>query len=124
MKIKKGLAVGLVILVFFLIITGTIFVMINQNTVEASNELMKNKKEKWSNIGIENIKFDTSLEAISTEEPENEGATEEELQKEKVTKISNQALYYIVVDYSSNVVTIYKKDEEGGYTIPIKAMVC
>ena len=43
MKIKKGLAVGLVILVFFLIITGTIFVMINQNTVEASNELMKNK---------------------------------------------------------------------------------
>ena len=38
MKIKKGLAVGLVILVFFLIITGTIFVMINQNTVEASNE--------------------------------------------------------------------------------------
>ena len=32
--------------------------------------------------------------------------------------------YYIKVNYGAQVVTIYKKDEEGNYTIPFKAMVC
>ncbi len=63
-------------------------------------------------------------EKIVEEAPENEGATEEQLQKEKVTKISNTAPYYIVVNYSSNVVTIYGKDENNEYTRPIKAMIC
>lgn len=55
---------------------------------------------------------------------DSEGATEEQLQKEKVTNISNTAPYYIVVNYSANVVTIYGKDENNEYTKPIKAMIC
>lgn len=55
---------------------------------------------------------------------DSEGATEKQLQKEKVTNISNTAPYYIVVNYSANVVTIYGKDENNEYTKPIKAMIC
>lgn len=59
------------------------------------------------------------------EEPlDSEGATQEQLQKEKVTKISNTAPYYIVVNYSANVVTIYGKDENNEYTKPVRAMIC
>ncbi len=32
--------------------------------------------------------------------------------------------YYIKVNYEANVVTVYQKDEQGDYTIPIKAMIC
>lgn len=34
------------------------------------------------------------------------------------------APYYIKVNYGAQVVTIYKKDADGNYTVPIKAMVC
>lgn len=56
-----------------------------------------------------------------------EGATEEELKEEKVDpkdKANNTASYYIKINYTANVVTIYKKDANGDYTVPVKAMVC
>ena len=109
---KKGLATVSIILIIFLMIMGGIFIIMNQNTVEATNGGIEKKKVKWNDIEIEKINFDTLIEAISTEEPENEGATEEELKNEKVTTVSNQAPYYIVVNYNANVVTIYKKDEK------------
>lgn len=34
------------------------------------------------------------------------------------------APYYIKVNYQANVVTVYKKDKSGEYTVPMKAMVC
>lgn len=32
--------------------------------------------------------------------------------------------YYIRVNRQANCVTVYKKDEQGNYTVPVKAMVC
>lgn len=75
--------------------------------------------EEAYTIEINNIK-----ELIETNALENEMATEEELEKARVTEKDNIAKYYIIVNYSSNVVTVYEKDEEGNYTIPVKAMVC
>lgn len=37
---------------------------------------------------------------------------------------TNTIPYYIKVNYGAQVVTIYKQDEQGNYTIPVKAMVC
>jgi len=37
---------------------------------------------------------------------------------------ANTMPYYIKVNYGAQVVTIYKKDEQGNYTVPVKAMVC
>ena len=71
--------------------------------------------------------YELEINNIIKEVPENESATTEQLEKEKVDKkeINNsKAPYYIVVNYSSNVVTIYRKDENNEYTIPVKAMIC
>lgn len=41
------------------------------------------------------------------------------------TKPKNvESTYYIKVNNQANVVTIYKKDKAGKYTVPVKAMVC
>lgn len=37
---------------------------------------------------------------------------------------NNKMAYYIKVNYGAQVVTIYGKDSEGNYTVPVKAMVC
>ncbi len=63
-------------------------------------------------------------QGVIDEALENESATEEELKKEQVNVADKSAPYYIIVNYSSNVVTIYKKDANNQYTIPVKAMVC
>lgn len=36
----------------------------------------------------------------------------------------SQGIYYIKVNNQMNTVTIYIKDENGNYTIPVKAMIC
>lgn len=70
-----------------------------------------------------------------TKEEETENGTDEtEVETEenegtKVTPVSNvtnskQGIYYIKVNLEQNVVTIYSKDEDGEYTIPVRAMVC
>jgi lipoprotein-anchoring transpeptidase ErfK/SrfK len=56
-----------------------------------------------------------------------EEISEEEMEAQKVDKTdksNNTATYYIKVNYTANVVTVYQKDENGEYTIPVKAMVC
>lgn len=58
---------------------------------------------------------------------ESEEVSEEQLEAEKVDntdKNNNTAQYYIRVNYGANTVTIYAKDENDEYTVPIKAMVC
>ena len=36
----------------------------------------------------------------------------------------NTSNYYIKVNYTANVVTVYTKDTDGNYTVPYKAMIC
>lgn len=40
------------------------------------------------------------------------------------TAITYNTKYYIKVNYTQNVVTVYEKDSSGQYTIPVKAMIC
>ena len=43
---------------------------------------------------------------------------------EEFEKVTGTAKYYIRVNYGAQVVNIYEKDEEGNYTVPVKAMIC
>lgn len=70
------------------------------------------------------IELNNITELIGNEALENEMATEEELEEARVKEKDNSAKYYVIVNYSSNVVTVYEKDSEGNYTVPVKAMVC
>ena len=56
-----------------------------------------------------------------------EEVSEEEIKKEQVdknNKANSKSPYYIKVNYGANTVTIYGKDENGDYTVPVKAMIC
>ena len=55
--------------------------------------------------------------------PEDEIISQDE-SIEALKNVTGDTPYYIRVNYSANVVTVYKKNEEGYYTIPYKAMLC
>ncbi len=58
------------------------------------------------------------LDSNSNEENVNEGNNTIEELKEVDTP------YYIKVNNQANVVTVYKKDSNGAYTVPVKTMIC
>lgn len=87
------------------------------------------------------VKEDNSLKDIQAEADNNdenidkvEESKNEEKEETKTTTFTNNVKgtsssnyttkYYIKVNYEQNVVTIYEKDNDGEYTVPVKAMVC
>lgn len=81
----------------------------------------------------ESINVDTEAEHKTTEVEE----TTENVPNNEATTTSNETSsanssstaeyttkYYIKVNYEQNVVTIYEKDADGNYTVPVKAMIC
>lgn len=125
-----------IILLIAIIVTFILFVM--------SFIKMKHKKE------ITEPTISKEVASAIEEEPEveeeiDQNATDEEAdviensedtswdeKDAKDTKVENpekkeqesKEKYYIKVNYGANVVTIYKKDNSGKYTVPVKAMVC
>ena len=89
----------------------------NSNTIVVAqndvNELIENK---------ENIEELPNEEP--TTEPSEQPTVEPSPEVEKTEFIPSKDKYYIKVNTQMNAVTIYTKDEEGNYTIPIKAMIC
>ena len=79
-----------------------------------------------------NIVNTESGETIIVEIEEVDGATEEELEpidEEKIKEaaeksVSTDMYYYIEVNCTAQVVTVYKKDENDNYTIPVRSMIC
>ena len=72
-----------------------------ENTIENEDTVENPEDTSW----------DEDAEDTKVENPEEE----EKNSKEK---------YHIKVNYGANVVTVYKKDNFGKYTVPVKAMVC
>lgn len=76
-------------------------------------------------IGAEEL---TETEEVTTEDltdetsEETEAETEEEEEEETTTSSSYK--YYIKVNYTAQVVTVYSADSEGNYTVPVKAFIC
>ena len=96
------------------------------------------KKSEIFNIAkqkIDNIKSmnEYEQEQKNEEEASIEDFDEKEIKTEnldiKQTQSNNSIIksnnpYYIKINISANVVTIYSKDSEGNFTVPIKAMIC
>lgn len=55
---------------------------------------------------------------VPTPKPSNKPSTS------TTNKVSSKYPYYIKVNRLANCVTIYKQDENGAYTVPVKAMIC
>lgn len=73
---------------------------------ECIEDLENEENEKEHNIEVQNT-VENTMKSVQTSNTTN-----------------NQTPYYIKINYGAQVVTIYGKDEQGNYTIPIKAMVC
>ena len=150
-KIKEiskiaGICVGVLICLFIIsFVMFKIFTNIRQEEMQTLSKSQQNGKEN-TEIGEEVVELidPESIEEEQLEDNEkedDENLTEEEKQKREEEKKKqeeerkkkeeeekkNQAQkypYWIKVNYSANTVTVYGKDAEGNYTVPVKAMVC
>ena len=105
---------------------------INENLTEVS---IKDLIDVETIDSIEELQAlnEKELEEALKQEEEDEKKKQEENNKnedkkadEKKELIENvpKEMYYIKVNYGAQVVTIYKKDQDNKYTVPVKAMVC
>ena len=121
-------AIIIILLIIMLVITLGRKRTDEKNIVEtAALQNLYNQQE------LEEIVGENELDISNTEEPAI--VVQENNKPEETTTVTEHATtttsagqngipYYIKVNYAQNVVTIYQKDEDGNYTVPIKAMVC
>lgn len=83
-----------------------------------SNEIENGVNESIINNENQNKKNDNETKQNNTLNDKNK------VQQSTTKYPIGKTKYYIKVNYGANVVTIYKKDENGYYSIPVKAMVC
>ena len=99
-------------------------------TVEANASLLNidlSSISSFNSMEEENISKSTNeLGKVIEDENELKKKNEEEFEKlKKENKVSSQIdKYYIKVNYGAQVVTVYTKDSNGKYTVPVRAMVC
>lgn len=89
-------------------------------SVGATEIIEEPKKEEINQTGGQEI--EENVEDTSWDE-ENVEDTEVNMEEEEKEQKDN-APYYIKVNYTANCVTVYKKDDSGNYTIPVKALIC
>ena len=100
--------------------------LIDPETIEIEEEEEEEKKKEELESEPEK-KEEKLTEEEKKQREEETKKKQEELKKKKEEEAKRAAQgypYYIKVNYSANTVTIYKKDENGNFTVPYKAMVC
>lgn len=70
----------------------------------------------------ENLQESEATETLQVSDDEGELVTENGT--EVVTEQENLLPYYIKINRQQNVITVYEPDENGEYTIPVKAILC
>lgn len=98
---------------------------VTNNTIpEKNEEEIINTTSNEQNIekNVNQNKIDANKKTENTEN-KNQISSNNNISK-KNTAPTGKTTYYIKVNYGANAVTIYKKDEDGYYTVPVKAMIC
>lgn len=132
MKKKKKYRTRLVLIVILIIALIIGIIAVRKHSKEEVPELENvtgKEEEEIVTASSDEIQNEEPLqEEQPQEEPQEEPKVEtpkvEEPPKEVTPKTENKNPYYIKINYTQNVVTIYGKDDKGNYTKPIKAMVC
>ncbi len=139
MSDKREVAVLLIILLVLIGLMG-VFIL-SKNVSEAKEREIKEKNAEKSDdivdindFNTESIDFEVSEEGLETEfvdeevgeitEISEESKGEKSNSKNTTIQTNNGVPYYLVVNYASNVVTVYGKDADNQYTVPVRAMVC
>lgn len=111
MKIK------LIIFILFVAVGIIIFNNVNKekssiSTVTQSSTECNNLEENCVENNQVKVEIVNDIEQVDSNETK------------KQTAPTGKTKYYIKVNYKENVATIYEKDDDGYYTVPIKAMLC
>ena len=119
-KILSIIIAVVIVIILAISIISLVKTIKNKKTVQEVSNLDNNIIEEELVID-ENDTTEINIEDLKTIEEEEA----KDKEKEKATKTSNSnSKYYIKINYTANVVTIYTKDNKGEYTVPYKAMVC
>ena len=90
-----------------------------------SNEIENEVKEVKNEVNENIISNENQNKKNNNENKQNNTSNDKnEVQQSSIKYPTGKTKYYIKVNYGANAVTIYKKDESGYYSIPVKAMVC
>lgn len=100
-----------------------------QNNINQEQENEENQEDDVLKVIIDAEEDEKTEETEKTEpeneQPNNEENSNKEANVNKNTSITNEkSKYYIKINNKANVVTIYKQDNKGEYTTPVKAMIC
>ena len=119
---NKKLIIIITAVIVGLMTTGTITYTIlakNNKQKKAENKQEVQNLDEYAILGDESI-------AEQFEIPEEELLEEDEKKDKKEDDDDNQGgpTYLIRVNKSANVVNVYIKDDDGDYTVPVRAMVC
>ena len=134
----KKIYLTIIAIICILIISGMIVLVLlsNKDVTQVSSDetqniqnLIINELDLQQNFILENMIEENTIQENIVEVSKNVPSkkTQEANKKENTTKKSsttNSKPYYIKVNYGAQVVTIYKKDNSGNYTVPVKAMIC
>lgn len=124
-KINKVTMISIIIIIILVIIISVmIFCKIRKNvkkTVETDGQAIE--EENILEAEIEENQIEEETNPVDENVIDENAIKESKVENEKEVK-DNKNKYYVKVNNQANVVTIYTKDSEGNYTVPVKAMVC
>ncbi len=136
-KTKKGIKISKnvrrisIMLILMIAILVMCVIVVNSKksnpniSEKTSSEVIDASEEKNKNNDEEMIAEITSKEQTGdTSWDEQAEDTKVDITNNENSEKNNKSTYYIKVNYTANCVTIYKKDNSGNYTIPVKSMVC
>lgn len=122
-KMKKIIVIEIIVIIIMIIalISGIKVYNIGKNKVykqpiEENVSEIETKSNTLYVVDLTNIEENTIENVVEKQVENNE-------QNEDTKEVSN-AKYYIKVNLEAQVVTIYSKDLDGNYTVPVKAMIC
>lgn len=129
---KMNILAIITIVILILCIGGIAYSIYNNQKINTSTEPTNQitepiEKPDGEEINIEELESKEEIieeENVANENKVNETTKKEEHKNDTTTSKSNTPTYYIKVNYGAQVVNIYKKDDEGNYTVPVKAMIC
>ena len=98
-------------------------IMEEEITVRVEDNLVEHEQNKVAENIVDN---ELDKEEESEIKKKEEQKKQEEIKKNETTAKKNTSNYpyYLKVNYTANTVTAYKKDNDGNYTVPVRAMVC
>lgn len=126
---SKGILFSILFAIIATLLATGLFICFNN--ISKKNEISTqpiNMNETFTNELINEIDLNILEETIENTVNNENNQTTENISKDSKTNINSKNTsgpkYYVKVNYGAQVVTIYTKDDNGNYTVPVKAMVC